>query len=228
MHLTPAYAWILLPVIALVFTPLFPFVNNDTLILGFPVMMVWVAGWGVATTLILAALYRNEPELGEPSDDAAAAENAHSQEVASLSSQPSSVPSSSHSSLPLGRRELLDTRTGWSIGNRGTSRLTTFFLQVGAVSTPARHIRAHRPERNLRDQHTHAPHSRVHRHVPHRPGRVEARQGLQLPHQCRPGRPPVPQSAPRQARRPGFRRLLRPHRPGPDRRSRHHGLLRHR
>ena len=35
----------------------------------------------------------------------------------------------------LGRRQALDTRTGWSIGNRGTSRLTTFFLQVGAVST---------------------------------------------------------------------------------------------
>ena len=83
MHLTPAHTLILLPVIALVFTPLFPLVNNDTLILGFPVMMVWVAGWGVATTLILAALYRNEPELGDPSDDAAAAANAQSQEVAS-------------------------------------------------------------------------------------------------------------------------------------------------
>ncbi|WP_291474534.1 DUF3311 domain-containing protein [Corynebacterium sp.] len=83
MHLTAAHAWILLPVIALVFTPLFPFVNNDTLILGFPVMMVWVAGWGVATTLILAALYRNEPELGDPSDDAAAAANVHSREAAS-------------------------------------------------------------------------------------------------------------------------------------------------
>lgn len=36
MHLTPAHTLILLPVIALVFTPLFPFVNNDTLILGSP------------------------------------------------------------------------------------------------------------------------------------------------------------------------------------------------
>lgn len=83
MHLTPAHALILLPVIALVGTPLFPFVNTDTLILGFPVMMLWVAGWGVATTLILAVLYRSEPELGDPSDDAAAAVNAHSQEAAS-------------------------------------------------------------------------------------------------------------------------------------------------
>ena len=83
MHLTPAHTLILLPVIALVFTPLFPFVNNDTLILGFPVMMVWVAGWGVATTLILAALYRNEPELGDSSDDSALAANAHSPEAAS-------------------------------------------------------------------------------------------------------------------------------------------------
>lgn len=83
MHLTPAHALILLPVIALIGAPLFPFANNDTLILGIPVLAVWVAGWGVATTVILAALYRTEPELSDPSDDAAAAANAHSPEVAS-------------------------------------------------------------------------------------------------------------------------------------------------
>ena len=68
MHLTPAHALILLPVIALIGTPLFPFANNDTVILGFPVMAVWVAGWGVVTTLILALLYRTEPELADPTD----------------------------------------------------------------------------------------------------------------------------------------------------------------
>ena len=46
-------------------------------------MMVWGAGCGVATTLILAALYRNEPELGDSSDDSALAANAHSPEAAS-------------------------------------------------------------------------------------------------------------------------------------------------
>lgn len=35
----------------------------------------------------------------------------------------------------LGRRESLDTHTGWSIGNRGMSSLTTFFLQAGAIFT---------------------------------------------------------------------------------------------
>ena len=68
MHLTPAHALILLPVIALIGTPLFPFVNNDTVILGLPVMALWVAGWGIVTTLILAMLYRSEPELADPAD----------------------------------------------------------------------------------------------------------------------------------------------------------------
>ena len=35
----------------------------------------------------------------------------------------------------LGRRKSLDTHTGWSIGNRGMSSLTTFFLQAGAIFT---------------------------------------------------------------------------------------------
>ncbi|HCT13305.1 hypothetical protein [Corynebacterium nuruki] len=68
MHLTPAHALVLLPVIALIGTPLFPFVNNHTVILGFPVMAVWIAAWGVITTGILGMLYRTEPELSDPSD----------------------------------------------------------------------------------------------------------------------------------------------------------------
>ncbi|WP_297009247.1 sodium:solute symporter [uncultured Corynebacterium sp.] len=35
----------------------------------------------------------------------------------------------------MGRRQSLDTHTGWSIGNRGMSSLTTFFLQAGAIFT---------------------------------------------------------------------------------------------
>jgi SSS family solute:Na+ symporter len=35
----------------------------------------------------------------------------------------------------LGRRRSMDTHTGWSIGNRGMSSLTTFFLQAGAIFT---------------------------------------------------------------------------------------------
>jgi SSS family solute:Na+ symporter len=35
----------------------------------------------------------------------------------------------------MGRRQSLNTHTGWSIGNRGMSSLTTFFLQAGAIFT---------------------------------------------------------------------------------------------
>lgn len=35
----------------------------------------------------------------------------------------------------LGRRQTMDTHTGWSIGNRGMSSITTFFLQAGAIFT---------------------------------------------------------------------------------------------
>lgn len=35
----------------------------------------------------------------------------------------------------MGRRSSLDTHSGWSIGNRGMSSLTTFFLQAGAIFT---------------------------------------------------------------------------------------------
>lgn len=76
MHLTPAHALILLPVIALVGTPLFPFVNTGTVLLGLPVMALWVAGWGVVTTVILGVLYRHEPELADPADLAALADPA--------------------------------------------------------------------------------------------------------------------------------------------------------
>ncbi|QTH59226.1 hypothetical protein J5O04_10515 [Corynebacterium hindlerae] len=35
----------------------------------------------------------------------------------------------------LGRRQSMDTHSGWAIGNRGMSSITTFFLQAGAIFT---------------------------------------------------------------------------------------------
>lgn len=64
MHLT-AQHWILtIPTVALIFTPLFPFNSGHNMIAGIPVIVVWVAFWAVLTTVILAFLYRTEPELG--------------------------------------------------------------------------------------------------------------------------------------------------------------------
>lgn|GEM_PF-2154835 len=64
-HFTKSYLLVLAPVFALIFTPLFPFVNNGGLILGLPNVCVWVMLWAVLTTLILAFLFKNEPELDE-------------------------------------------------------------------------------------------------------------------------------------------------------------------
>ncbi|WOQ17111.1 hypothetical protein [Raineyella sp. W15-4] len=65
MHLTTAHWSLLLPVAALVLTPLFPFVNTPTTALGVPPILFWVGGWAIVTTLILAALFRREPELND-------------------------------------------------------------------------------------------------------------------------------------------------------------------
>ncbi|QGU01532.1 hypothetical protein CKALI_03245 [Corynebacterium kalinowskii] len=65
MHLTPQH-WILaLPTLALVTTPLFPFNSGPSSLLGIPIIVLWVAFWAVFTTLVLAFLYRTEPELGD-------------------------------------------------------------------------------------------------------------------------------------------------------------------
>lgn len=69
MHLTTQHWLLALPVLALVLTPVFPFVNTPTLILGLPVMVLWVGGWAILTTVILAFLYRHEPELGDDIPD---------------------------------------------------------------------------------------------------------------------------------------------------------------
>ncbi|AHW64568.1 hypothetical protein [Corynebacterium glyciniphilum] len=65
MHLTPQHWLLAFPVLALVLTPVFPFINTPTLILGLPVMVLWVGGWAILTTVILGLLYRHEPELAD-------------------------------------------------------------------------------------------------------------------------------------------------------------------
>ncbi|HCG45849.1 MAG TPA: hypothetical protein DEV68_02460 [Corynebacterium flavescens] len=64
-HLTRQHLVLLVPVLALVLTPLIPMNSNGTLFLGFPVIIMWVVVWSIATTLILSWLYRNEAELGD-------------------------------------------------------------------------------------------------------------------------------------------------------------------
>lgn len=64
-HFQKAHLLALLPVLAMVFTPLFPFVNNGGFTLGLPNVCVWVMSWSVLTTLILAFLFKREPELDD-------------------------------------------------------------------------------------------------------------------------------------------------------------------
>ena len=58
---------LLVPVVALITTPLWPFVNTPVAWLGIPVIVFWVGGWAVATSILLAFLYSREPELDDPS-----------------------------------------------------------------------------------------------------------------------------------------------------------------
>jgi uncharacterized membrane protein YdjX (TVP38/TMEM64 family) len=64
-HFQKAHFLVLIPILALIFTPLFPFVNNGGFTLGLPNVCVWVMSWAVFTTLILAYLFQREPELDE-------------------------------------------------------------------------------------------------------------------------------------------------------------------
>lgn len=63
-HLTRQHLVLIVPVLALVLTPLVPMNNSGTLVFGFPVIIVWVIVWSIITTLILSWLYHNEAELG--------------------------------------------------------------------------------------------------------------------------------------------------------------------
>ena len=64
-HFQKAHLLVLAPILALICTPLFPFVNNGGFTLGLPNVCVWVMSWAVITTLILAYLFQREPELDE-------------------------------------------------------------------------------------------------------------------------------------------------------------------
>lgn len=63
-HLDAKHLVLIVPVAALVFTPLFPFNSELTTFAGLPVVMWWVAAWAVITTALLTWLYRYEKELG--------------------------------------------------------------------------------------------------------------------------------------------------------------------
>lgn len=69
MHLTPQHWLLVIPALALLLTPLFPFVNTANLILGLPVMVIWVGGWAIATSVLLGVLYSHEPELADDIPD---------------------------------------------------------------------------------------------------------------------------------------------------------------
>lgn len=71
MHLTKAHLALIVPVVALILTPFFPFINTPTSVLGLPPILFWVGGWAIVTTLILSVLYRSEPELDDTLTDSA-------------------------------------------------------------------------------------------------------------------------------------------------------------
>ncbi|GAB3278965.1 hypothetical protein [Parasphingorhabdus pacifica] len=58
-----------LPVIALIGTPFFPFVNTADPWFGLPAVVVWVSAWCVITSLILAWMLRAEERAGRLSHD---------------------------------------------------------------------------------------------------------------------------------------------------------------
>lgn len=67
--LRPFHAVLVLPVIALLGTPFFPFVNTPAPWFGLPSVVVWVCGWCVLTSLLLAWVLRREERAGLISGD---------------------------------------------------------------------------------------------------------------------------------------------------------------
>ncbi|MEU6130373.1 hypothetical protein ABZ805_14475 [Saccharopolyspora sp. NPDC047091] len=67
--LRPFHAVLVLPVIALLGTPFFPFVNTAAPWFGLPSVVVWVCGWCVLTSLLLAWVLRREEAAGLISGD---------------------------------------------------------------------------------------------------------------------------------------------------------------
>ncbi len=66
----PFHALLVLPVIALLGTPFFPFVNSTTPWFGLPSVVVWVCAWCVLTSLILAFVLRRDERSGRLAPDA--------------------------------------------------------------------------------------------------------------------------------------------------------------
>lgn len=64
-HFNKTHLLALLPVFAMILTPLLPFVNNGGFTLGLPNVCVWIMCWSVLTTIILAFLFKQEPELDD-------------------------------------------------------------------------------------------------------------------------------------------------------------------
>lgn len=64
-HFQKMHLLVLAPILAMICTPLIPFVNNGGFHLGIPNVCLWVMTWAVLTTLILSFLFKREPELDE-------------------------------------------------------------------------------------------------------------------------------------------------------------------
>ena len=68
---------LVLPVVALIGTPFFPFVNSPDPWFGLPSVVVWVGVWCVLTSLVLAWVLRQEERTGHLSSDAEAGPDLH-------------------------------------------------------------------------------------------------------------------------------------------------------
>ena len=64
-HFQKMHLLVLAPILAMICTPLIPFVNNGGFHFGIPNVCLWVMTWAVLTTLILSFLFKREPELDE-------------------------------------------------------------------------------------------------------------------------------------------------------------------
>jgi hypothetical protein len=64
-HFSKLNLILIVPILALILTPLFPFVNNGGYHIGIPNVCLWVMSWSVITTILLAILFQREPELDD-------------------------------------------------------------------------------------------------------------------------------------------------------------------
>lgn len=66
--------FLLVPVIALICTPLLPFVNASVSFFGIPVILFWVGAWALVTSAFLNFLFGRESELDDLDMDRAGLE----------------------------------------------------------------------------------------------------------------------------------------------------------